>query len=111
MRLGLSQKEISCLIFIFDEFYSGFITRDDFSNSLSAYKVAAENPHHPYIQECAFKLSQLLHTDKVNLIKFYEEMEGRARGKAPNNSNAPRRPIDLNLFEEHLKQLYPGRIS
>lgn len=40
MRLGLSQKEITCLIFIFDESYSGFITRDDYANSLSAYKAA-----------------------------------------------------------------------
>ena len=27
LKLSLSQKEISCLIFIFDEAYSGFITR------------------------------------------------------------------------------------
>jgi Ca2+-binding EF-hand superfamily protein len=105
MRLGLSQKEISCLIFIFDESYSGFITRDDYANSLSAYKAAVENSHHPFIQECAFKLAQLLHTDKVNLLKFYEEMESRVKGKPS------RKAIELNLFEEQVKKNYGGRIG
>ena len=39
LKLGLNQKEISCLIFIFDDAYSGFITRDDYYNSLNAYKM------------------------------------------------------------------------
>ena len=82
MRLGLSQKEISCLIFIFDEFYSGFITREDYCNSLHAYKVGVENSHHPYIQESIFKLAQMMHSDKVNLIKFYEDMESKSKTKA-----------------------------
>ncbi len=91
LRVGLSAKEISCLIFVFDEAYTGFITRDDYLNSLCAYKVSAEHPHPPFLQECAFKLAQLLHADKMNLLKFYEDMEGRSR-------QGGRKGIDLNLF-------------
>ena len=49
MKLGLSQKEISCLIFIFDESYSGFITREDYYNSLQAYKIGVEDSSNLYI--------------------------------------------------------------
>jgi hypothetical protein len=107
MRLGLSQKEISCLIFIFDEFYSGFITRDDYNNSLNAYKVGVETSHHPFIQESVFKLAQMLHSDKVNLIKFYEEMESKSKSKLPSSKKS----IELNLFEEQIKKYYGGKIS
>lgn len=72
MKLGLSQKEISCLIFIFDESYAGFITREDYYNSLHAYKMGVENNFHVFIQESILKLSHMLHQDKANLIKFYE---------------------------------------
>lgn len=38
--LGLTQMEISCLIYIFDENCTGFIHRDDFNDSLNAYQVS-----------------------------------------------------------------------
>lgn len=52
-------------------------------------------------------MAQLLHSDKINLIKFYEEMEGRAK----NRPNSSRKAIELNLFEEQLKKNYGGKIS
>jgi hypothetical protein len=37
----------------------------------------------------------LLHGDKVNLLKFYEEMENRGRPK----TGSSKKVIDLALFE------------
>ena len=106
IKLGLTQKEISCLIFIFDDAYSGFITRQDYYNSLNAYKVGIEQNYHQYIHECIFKLSQLMHNDKINLIKFYEEMQSKIKNK--NNNN---KIVDLNIFEEQIKKYYGSKVS
>lgn len=40
--LGLTPREISCLIYIFDENCTGFIHRDDYNDSLNAYEVSLE---------------------------------------------------------------------
>jgi Ca2+-binding EF-hand superfamily protein len=106
MKLGLTPKEISCLIFIFDEACSGFITREDYANSLHAYKVGVETSNQQYVQECVFRLAQMLHQDKVNLVKFYEEMEGKSKSKV-----GSKKVIDLNLFEEQLKKHYPAKVT
>jgi calpain, invertebrate len=108
MKLGLTQKEISTLIFIFDESYSGFITREDYTNSLNAYKMGIEESYHQYIHECVFKLSQMMHYDKINLIKFYEEMESRAKGKIGTTN---KKMVDLNVFEEQIKKCYAGKVG
>lgn len=42
MKLGLSPKHISCLIYIFDENCTGYITKGDYQDSLHAYQVAME---------------------------------------------------------------------
>lgn len=106
MKLGLTPKEISCLIFIFDEACSGFITREDYANSLHAYRAGAESSNQQYVQECVFRLSQMLHQDKVNLVKFYEEMEGKSKSKV-----GSKKVIDLNLFEDQLKKTYPAKVT
>ena len=91
MHLGLTPKQISCLIFIFDENCSGYINREDYLNSLHAYQIALEGmwtitveSSLPYNQECLLKVASLLHNDKVNLPKFYEEMESKAKSSKQN---------------------------
>ena len=42
MSLGLTPKQISCLIYIFDEDCNGLITRNDYHNSIKAYVVSEE---------------------------------------------------------------------
>ncbi len=32
--------EISCLIYIFDENYTGFISRDEYNDALNAYQIS-----------------------------------------------------------------------
>ena len=41
LRLGLSQKELSCLVFVFDENCTGIITEEDYLCTLFAYKVGS----------------------------------------------------------------------
>lgn len=71
--------------------------------------MGVENSHHPYIQESIFKLAQMMHSDKVNLIKFYEEMESKSKTKA--GSSAVKKTIELNLFSESIKKAYGAKIS
>ena len=40
MSLGLTAKQISCLIYIFDEDCNGMITKHDYHNSIKAYVVS-----------------------------------------------------------------------
>ena len=40
MNLMLTPKQISCLIYIFDEDCNGLITKNDYHNSLRAYVVS-----------------------------------------------------------------------
>ena len=50
----------------------------------------------------------MLHHDKINLIKFYEEMEGRSKSKIGNTN---KKMIDLNTFEEQVKKYYGGKVG
>lgn len=50
-----------------------------------------------------------MHSDKVNLIKFYEEMESKSKTKA--GSSAVKKTIELNLFSESIKKAYGAKIS
>jgi len=50
MALNLTPKEISCLIFIFDEHCLGYISKEDFDNSLHAYEIGIEERSLPYTQ-------------------------------------------------------------
>lgn len=51
----------------------------------------------------------MMHSDKVNLIKFYEEMESKSKTKA--GSSAVKKTIELNLFSESIKKAYGAKIS
>jgi Ca2+-binding EF-hand superfamily protein len=51
----------------------------------------------------------MLHSDKVNLIKFYEEMESQSKTKAGNST--VKKTIELNLFSDQIKKSYGGKIS
>ena len=53
-------------------------------------------------------MSQMMHQDKINLINFYEEMEGRSKSKIGNTN---KKMVDLNVFEEQVKKYYGGRIG
>lgn len=49
----------------------------------------------------------MMHQDKINLLKFYEEMQGKAKNK----TSANKKIIDLNTYEEQIKKFYSGKIS
>lgn len=48
-----------------------------------------------------------MHSDKINLIKFYEEMEGRSKSKVGLSN---KKLVDLSVFEEQLKKGFTTRI-
>ena len=48
-----------------------------------------------------------MHSDKINLIKFYEEMEGRSKSKV---GLINKKLVDLSVFEEQLKKGFTTRI-
>ena len=50
----------------------------------------------------------MLHNDKTNLMKFYDDMEGKAKSKIGNTN---KKMIDLNVFEEQMKKIYGSKIS
>ncbi|MCB0370228.1 MAG: hypothetical protein KDD45_12600 [Bdellovibrionales bacterium] len=50
----------------------------------------------------------MMHQDKINLIKFWEEMEGKAKNKVGQTN---KKLIDLNVFEEQIKKYYGGKIG
>ena len=49
----------------------------------------------------------MMHSDKINLIKFYEEMEGRSKSKVGLSN---KKLVDLSVFEEQLKKGFTTRI-
>ena len=49
----------------------------------------------------------MLHSDKVDLQKFYQEMEGLSTNKSPNGKKL----IELNTFEQQIKKYYEGRLT
>ena len=61
----------------------------------------------PYNQECLLKLASLLHSDKVDLQKLYEEMDHRAKG----NKTISKPVVDANIFEYQIKKLYRDKIK
>jgi hypothetical protein len=60
MVLGLTQMEISTLIYIFDENFTGFIHRDDFNDTLNAYQISLEESYLPYNNLCLEKLAKMI---------------------------------------------------
>ena len=40
-------------------------------------------------------MSQMMHSDKINLINFYEEMEGRSKSKIGQSN---KKMVDMNVF-------------
>lgn len=50
----------------------------------------------------------MMHQDKVNLLKFYEEMEGRSKSKIGTTN---KKMIDMNVFEEQIKKYYASKVS
>jgi hypothetical protein len=52
------------------------------------------------------KLSHLIHVDKMNLQKLYEEMEQKAKLLSPNNPK-----VDLNIFEQQIKKHYGDKMQ
>lgn len=83
------------------------MTEEDYLSTLHAYKVGTEGSNHAYVQECICRLSQMLHNDKVDLPKFFQEMEGLSTNK----SQTGKKLIELNTFEQQVKKYYQGRLS
>lgn len=50
----------------------------------------------------------MIHSQRVNLLKFYEEMEGRSNSKMYLNN---KKVIDLNVFGEQIKNSYGSKIT
>lgn len=50
----------------------------------------------------------MLHQDKINLMKFYEDMEGKAKSKIGTTN---KKMIDLGVFEEQIKKTYGNKMS
>lgn len=75
MALNLTPKEISCIIFIFDENCQGYISKEDYDNSLHAYEIGIEERYLPYTQECLLRFCGLLYGERIDLNKFYDEMK------------------------------------
>ena len=111
INLNLSPKQISSLIFIFDENCSGWITKEDYHNSLHAYQVAMEESSLPYNQECLLKVASLMLNDKVDLNKFYEEMEVKAKNVSKNSNLQGKSSVDANIFENQIKKLYGKKVN
>ena len=53
-------------------------------------------------------MSQMMHHDKINLINFYEEMEGRSKSRVGSSN---KKMVDLNIFEEQIKKYYGGKVG
>ena len=99
LKLGLSPKHISCLIYIFDENCTGYITKGNYLDSLHGYNVAMEETSLHYTQECLLKLASLFNEQKINLGKFFDEMTTKSAKTA-----------NIASFEKKIKQAFSNRI-
>lgn len=72
IELGLSPREISCLIYVFDENCTGFIHRDDYNDTLQAFLISLEESYLPYTSSCLEKLAKLIESDRVDVLKFFQ---------------------------------------
>lgn len=51
---------MSTLIYIFDENCTGFITREDFNDTLCGFSISLEESSLPYTSFCLEKLAKLI---------------------------------------------------
>ena len=58
-----------------------------------------------FTQECLLRFCGLLYSERVDLIKFYDEMKEMAKTK---NSHGY---VDLIVFEEQAKKYFSGKLQ
>lgn len=74
LKLGLTQAQVSRLLLILDEDFSGKIDRQEFYNALSAYETGVENhrsSQHTFEQETLMKVSQILEKRKIEPVEMF----------------------------------------
>ena len=73
LKLGLFPKQISTLIYIFDENCNSFISQQDYNEALQGYQVAEEESQKAqnYKHICLEKLAGLISEEKIEAEALY----------------------------------------
>ena len=83
LKLGLTQAQVSRLLLILDEDFSGKIERDEFYDALAAYDVSIEKQRksqHTFEQETLMKVNQILEKRDIEPVEVFNLCDSDTSG-------------------------------
>ena len=101
LNLGLAPKQISTLIYIFDENCNSFISQQEYIEALQGYQIAEEESQKTqnYRHICLEKLAGLISEQKIEAEAIYQQID-------PMQGS-----LDLNLLEGYVKKHFGNQIQ